>query len=312
MLVSAVVPAYNEERNIKRMLESLLGQKTQRGELIEVVCVLSGCTDGTQDIVEAKAEKDPRVRPLVQDVRLGKTAALNAYLREKSPRAEIVVVASADVLLQPGFLDVLLSQFEADPKLGMAGGRPVPINSRDTLAGRLVAFQWDLHHEIALISPKLGEAVAVRANLLTPVAEGSPVDEASLEAMVSKQGYTLKYVPEAVIVNRGPDNVREFLRQRRRIACGHYWVRQTEGYEVSTLDWKRILPLALRHFTLTQPVTDASYALAMALEAFARAVGWLDLVRGYNHSVWRIAHSAHAMLPDKPLVDKAVPGPPRA
>lgn len=302
MRVSAVVPAYNEERNVRALLDSVITQKTRRGELLEVVVVASGCTDGTAREVQAKAALDPRVRLLVQDVRLGKTAALNAYIRERAPEAEAVLISSADILLQPGFLDLLLEVLEREPTVGMCGGRPVPINSRETITGRMVGFLWDLHHEISLQDPKLGEAVVVRASLLTPLPEESPVDEASIEAHVTKQGYRLRYVPEAVIVNRGPDSVREFARQRRRIACGHYWVRATSGYTVSTLNVRRILRLALRYLSFTEPATDFSYLLAMLVEALARGVGYLDLVRGYRrHAVWKVAPSAHqAIAPPAP------------
>lgn len=292
MRVSAVVPVYNEERNLECMLKSLLGQRGRRVDLREVVVVASGCTDRTVEIAESVAAADARVRVLVQDVRLGKASAVNAYARERDPSAELVLIASGDILLQPGYLDLILAAFE-DPQVGMCGGRPVPSNDRDSLMGRIVHFMWDLHHEVSLESPKLGEAIVIRAKLMGRLSEKSAVDEASYEASIVQQGFRLKYVPEAAIANRGPRGIREFLRQRRRIAAGHYWLRETTGYSVSTLDTRRVLRLALKYPTFTDPRSDAAFLAAAGLEALARGFGLLDVKRGFSHAIWRIAPTAH-------------------
>lgn len=305
--VSAVIPAYNEERNIERMLTSLLEQRLTLGTLGEVVVVSSGSTDGTEAIVREVARRERRVRVLRQDVRLGKAAALNAYLRERDPSADVILITSADLLLQPGFLELLLKAFD-DPAVGMCGGRPVPINSRDTLMGRVVHVMWELHHEVNLIAPKLGEAVAIRASVVDALPEDSPVDEASLEAQVHAKGLRLCYVPEAVLANRGPDSAREFLRQRRRIAAGHYWLRETTGYAVSTLDLGFIAKLGLRFPKFTDPAHDLPYAAAAAMELVGRAFGYFDLKRGYSHAIWKIAPSAHAAL-ERQAPERAVPPP---
>jgi biofilm PGA synthesis N-glycosyltransferase PgaC len=295
MRVSAVIPAYNEERNIERMLDSLLAQRMTRGDLLEAVVVASGCTDSTCEVVRGVMGRNRRVRLLNQDVRMGKAAAFNAYFREHDPRADVILMASADILLQPGFVDLLLAAFE-DPSVGMCGGRPMPTNSRDTLAGRVVHFLWDMHHDVALKDPKLGEATAIRARLVRPLPELSPVDEASLEAQVREAGLMLRYVPEAVLANRGPDNLREFFSQRRRIAAGHFWLRETAGYSVATMDVGRIVRLALRYPTFTDPGTDAAYLVAAGLETAARALGLFDAMRGHSHAIWSIAPSAHQAI----------------
>ena len=47
------------------------------------------------------------------------------------------------------------------------------------------------------------------------------VDEASIEAIVRAAGLELRYVPEAVVRNKGPETVADLVRQRRRITAGH-------------------------------------------------------------------------------------------
>ncbi|RME35661.1 MAG: glycosyltransferase [Thermoflexia bacterium] len=60
-LVSVLVPARNEARNIRRCLESLLAQEYP---LIEILVLDDNSTDETTDIVLEIARRDPRVRLL--------------------------------------------------------------------------------------------------------------------------------------------------------------------------------------------------------------------------------------------------------
>jgi biofilm PGA synthesis N-glycosyltransferase PgaC len=99
------------------------------------------------------------------------------------------------------------------------------------------------------------------------------------------------YVPAAIVYNRGPENLRDFLVQRRRIQVGHLWLQATSGYQVATTRAMRIL----RHLG---PITPRSprgllvSAGAMALEALGRALGCLDFwVLGKNPFVWTMAPS---------------------
>jgi cellulose synthase/poly-beta-1,6-N-acetylglucosamine synthase-like glycosyltransferase len=293
------VTAHNEERNIRKLLRSLLAQKVGAHTLAEVVVVASGCTDATTTEVLDMAKSEPKLRLIVQDARLGKASAINAYGRERDTQADAVAIVSADLILQPGCFQLLLDRLAEDPRAGMVGPRPVPTNARGSLMGNMVGFLWQLHHDVSNESPKLGEVIVLRSALLRPIPEECPVDEANLEAGVIAQGFQLSYVPEAVVANRGPNNLREYFSQRRRIAAGHFWLRQRTGYSVPTLDVKRIAKHAVRYLTFSDPGTDASYVTAALLEGAARALGYFDYKREYNHAVWKVAPSTRDVTPDE-------------
>lgn len=57
-LISVVIPVYNEEERVARVLESMQRQTYQN---LEILVVDDGSTDGTCAIVEEAAKKDPRV-----------------------------------------------------------------------------------------------------------------------------------------------------------------------------------------------------------------------------------------------------------
>src|SRR3990167_3614295 len=69
--VSIGISAYNEEKNIRGLLESVLGQTEDGFELAEILVVSDGSTDQTADRI--REVLDPRVKLVVSDTREGKT-----------------------------------------------------------------------------------------------------------------------------------------------------------------------------------------------------------------------------------------------
>lgn len=285
---SVGVIIHNEERNIGRLLGRLETELQGDSRLERVVVVSSASTDRSDSIVREAAARWPAVRLVVETERRGKASAINLFLDE-ARSSEACILLSGDVLPDPGALAKLLDAL-ADPGVGMAAGRPVPLVSPHGIAGRIARLQWDLHHEVSLRSPKLGEVVAFR-NVVDRLPADTAVDEASLEAILCARGFRLAYVPDAIIRNKAPDNVRDLLKQRRRIAAGHGHLRSTRGYSVSTTRTALVAPAVLR-FLAREPSRVGTAAMAATLEAWGRLLGWWDLrIRGKNPYVWEIATS---------------------
>src|SRR5690348_8002034 len=102
MKVSVAVPAYNGERNIGLLIDSLRAQRTRRAEIVEIVVVASGCTDRTVEIVrERQQRRGVRVRLITEPARRGKVAAINTYLDHGDPHVDAICLCSADVLVAP-------------------------------------------------------------------------------------------------------------------------------------------------------------------------------------------------------------------
>ncbi|HET8673431.1 MAG TPA: glycosyltransferase [Thermoleophilaceae bacterium] len=279
---SVGIMAYNEEANIADAIAAILGHPLGYGEISELIVVASGCEDRTCDIVAAIAETDRRVRLIVQERREGKASAINLFIA--AARSPVLLMVSADVLVREDTLDALLHHFET-PSVGMVGGHPTPVNSETTFLGHAVHLQWRLHDRIARDHPKLGEIVAFR-NVVPSIPVDTPVDEISIQALVTQLGYTLVYEPEAVVYNRGPTTVADFLRQRRRIYAGHLRVRHQQGYAASTMSTRRVVQ-ALRGSGSFAGPRAALWSLGtVGLEAAARGLGRYDVVRRRPQHVW--------------------------
>jgi biofilm PGA synthesis N-glycosyltransferase PgaC len=293
MRVVAGVMACNEEQTVGPLLEALLASHPAGGPIERITVVSSACRDRTDEIVRSFAERDPRVVLIAEPERRGKVAAINTFLATRPPGTDVTVISSADVLPEPGATEAIVAAF-ADPAVGMAGGRPVPRNEGDALLDRMARLMWHLHDCIARRSPKLGELIALRSSLVNSLDAASPVDESSLEAAVRERGGTLVYVPAAVVGNRGPATLREWMSQRRRIAFGHLWLRRRTGYSVSTGSGAAVLPVWLSE-VLPHPSRWLPGLALVATEVLARLEAARDFRRGgRDYAIWTIAASTKA------------------
>jgi biofilm PGA synthesis N-glycosyltransferase PgaC len=288
------IAAYNEEANIGRLLQVLLDQQTSNCVIKEIIVIASGCTDNTESIVRESSARDQKIKLLVEPHRLGKASAINLFLRHA--QSDILILESADTMPEPTTIQRLIEPF-ADPEVGMTGGHPVPINDPRTFMGFVVHLLWELHHQIASQHPKLGELTAIR-RVFHRIPYDSAVDEANMEPLIRGQGYQLRYVPEAIVYNRGAETVSDFLKQRRRIYAGHLRMRREQGYAVSTMSGVRVLSVLLRSWRwgwrwfLWTPA-------AIGLEIYGRFLGWIDFrLKKRDHAIWDIAVTTKGVVSD--------------
>ncbi len=289
---SVGVMAYNEQANIADALRSILGQKLATRRIAELIVIASGCEDRTAAIVADIARRDSRVRLIEQESREGKASAVNLFI--SAARSPVLVMVSADVLVEDGAFDDLLRHFE-DPSVGMVGGRPTPVNGEATFLGHAVHLQWRLHDRIARQAPKLGEIVAFR-NVVPSIPLDTAVDELSIQALISQLGYRLLYEPQAVVYNRGPATVRDFLRQRRRIYAGHLRVREQQDYSAPTMSTWRVVRALRGSGSFATPRAALWSIGTVGLEAIARALGRYDVMRRHPAHVWEISDTTKSYI----------------
>ena len=278
------VCAYNEEKNIGKLLKALINQETRKIKIKSIFVVSSGSTDRTNDIVKEFSRFDSRVKLITQPRREGKASAVNEFIRNAD--AEICVLESADTIPLQHTIEKLCLPF-FDKTVGMTGGRPIPTNDKRTFMGYVGHLIWELHHEISLDTPKLGELIAFR-NIIDEIPDETAVDEAWIEAKIRKMGYKIVYVPNAICYNRSPETVRDLIKQRRRIYAGHLYLKSKLNYEVSTMRSIKVVSLLMRNLN-TNPRALIYTTGAILLEVISRALAYYDYMKGNTHIVWDIA-----------------------
>jgi GT2 family glycosyltransferase len=114
--ISVVVPTYERKEAVAHLLGSLRAQ-TLPCEQFEVLVVIDGSQDGTQELVSA-FEAPYSLRSIWQENR-GRTGAANAGIREA--RGEIVVFIDDDLEPVPGYLDAHARAHGRGAKIGVVG-----------------------------------------------------------------------------------------------------------------------------------------------------------------------------------------------
>jgi biofilm PGA synthesis N-glycosyltransferase PgaC len=298
---SVGITAHNEEANIGQLLEAMLAQKLHKAEIGEIIVVASGCTDRTVEIVQSYMERDPRIKLFVQECREGKTSAVNVFLQQA--REPICVLESGDTLPKEDSVENLVRMFE-DPAVGMTGAQKVPVNIPDHVIGYLSHLRLKLEHQLCLEIPRLGEMIAFR-KVFDRIPPDVAMDEAFVEALVIRRGLQVRYAPDAVVFNMGPETLGDFIRQRRRNYAGHLYLKEKYGYKVSSLDSGRVLRLAISEAWGAFRLLWTLFALA-SVEYFSRLLGAYDYyIKKKRHEIWDIAWTTKRVQP--PPVNGGLP-----
>jgi len=290
---SVGITAHNEQANISKLLEAMLAQELDQVAITEIIVVASGCTDDTCELVRAFERRDPRVKLLEQVTREGKTSAINLFLQ--NAREEICVIESGDTLPGPATIENLVKLF-SDPKVGMTGAQKIPTNVPEHIIGYMSHLRLQMEHQLCLEIPRLGELIAFR-KVFTHLPPDVAMDEAFVEALVIRRVLEVRYAPDAVVYNTGPETLGEFIMQRRRNYAGHLHLVRKYGYKVSSMDNLRVSRIAIEEVWRAVRLIYTLATLA-AVEGIARVLGTYDYyLKGRKHEVWDIAWTTKRVDP---------------
>ncbi|MFC5970615.1 flippase-like domain-containing protein [Halomarina salina] len=124
--VSVVLPAYNEEATIEGTIETTLDTLGSflPEDSFEVIVAEDGCDDRTPEIAARFAGRDPRVRHVHSDERLGRGGALVRAFREAD--GETLVYFDTDLATDMGHLEELVESVRSGEYDVATGSRWIP------------------------------------------------------------------------------------------------------------------------------------------------------------------------------------------
>jgi len=124
LLISFVVPAYNEEALIASCLAAIKAEIARTGCRAEIIVVNNNSTDGTRHIassIPGVVIVDEPQRGLVEARRAGCCAA----------NGELIANIDADTMLTEGWLRTALEEFSRSPDLVALSGRAFTMTCLD-------------------------------------------------------------------------------------------------------------------------------------------------------------------------------------
>lgn len=247
--LSAGVVAYNERGRIRGAIRSLLDQSLPEGVgWVEVTVVVSGSTDGTDQVVRELAASDPRIRLVVQAQREGKSSALAEVFRRA--KGDYLVLLNGDARAAPGAVAALVEAAAPPTERFAVMGRPVPPTGAPGTFSSAIALLWSIHHVLhaSLLSDGRGnhlsdELLLLPVRELPPLGAGIVNDGSFVGGWLVQNHGELRYAPAAVATISSPRTFREHVRQRRRIVFGHRQI----------LDRLAVQPLTIARFARRSP-----------------------------------------------------------
>jgi cellulose synthase/poly-beta-1,6-N-acetylglucosamine synthase-like glycosyltransferase len=229
-LVSVLV-ACRDERLVVEQLIGALTRLDYAREQMEFVVVDDRSTDGTGDVLDAFAAREPRLRCVhrTPDSTPGKSAALNEALEVAT--GEIIVVFDADHQPRPDVVRRLIRHFR-DPTVGAVQGRCSISNPDDSLLSGLVWIDYlagylvnEYGRQSLFRLPAYGGAnCAVRADVLRAAGgwnEQSVTEDTDLTVRLVLCGNRVRYDVRAIDDEEGVTTLERFWNQRYRWARGH-------------------------------------------------------------------------------------------
>lgn len=290
LTLSIGIPAFNEEKNIANLLDHLLSQVLPDGvELKEIIIVSSACTDGTDDIVRRYQAKNPVVKLVAEEKRGGHASAVNLII-EKA-QGDILAIGCADTQSEPDVMAKLCLPFLQDQGIGAVVGRAVPLNDPGTLWGFIAHLAYDLNYVPALLMVDFEGFSAMRRSLLSSMPLTAIYTERLADAQIRRQGYKVVFAADTVSYTRQPDNLSDFVKQRRRNTYMHL-MQKRENISAPHIDGGIILPLVLRRLN-PNPKKLFFLSVMVVLWVYTAVLGWSDYKRKVSHlEIWQVIPSA--------------------
>jgi dolichol-phosphate mannosyltransferase len=154
MLLSILIPAYQEEATIAEILRRVAAVDTERlGFDKEIIVTDDGSRDRTGDIVAEAAAADPRIRLVRHGVNQGKGAGIRSALAVA--RGEFCLIQDADLEYEVTDYPALLEQIKngAEVVYGsrfMAKARPDGMHTANYIANRILTITANLLYGMSI------------------------------------------------------------------------------------------------------------------------------------------------------------------
>ncbi len=231
--VDVIVPAYNEEANIARLLRSVDVATGRYGGPVRLVVSNDGSTDAT---VQIARDEIARMRHARGEVFTGPNARQAAALNRAMAitDAEIIVRIDADCVMGPDALVYSVPWFR-DPEIGMVGGMEEPRTDTVSWFHRLRVLETAFQFRFARLGQSMVDGIVCIPGTFTAyrrgpaeAAGGFPTgmngEDADLTMMIGRQGYRVVIDPRIRTYEDVPTSPGEFVEQRTRWARAGFHV----------------------------------------------------------------------------------------
>ncbi|MEO7649449.1 MAG: glycosyltransferase family 2 protein [Bryobacteraceae bacterium] len=293
--VTVLLAVRNGERWIAAKLRTLAELDYPR-ELLQILVISDGSTDGTDALVEASASGTLR---LIRGPSGGKAAALNAGIAQSS--GDILFFTDVRQRLEPNCLRRLVAAF-ADRTVGVASGELVIVDgvtSEEASVGLYWRYEKWIRERLSMLDSVPGATgciYAMRRDLAVPLPADTILDDVYLPLAAFFRGYRVIWDSSAKAYDE-PASLGTEFRRKVRTQAGVYQVMRY--YPQLLLPWRNRIWLDFVSHKL------ARLLLPLALLAMAVSSLWLPPVLLGLQAAFYLMAAADGSIPDGSLLKRA-------
>lgn len=164
-----IIPVYNEQENIRKTLDSILKQRLLPQK---VVVVDDNSTDKTTEIIKEYAVKHDFIELVYnpsEAIHLPGSKVIKAFnkgLATLDDNYDFIVKLDGDLILPENYFEQITALFQANPKVGMAGGRAYieknnqwileSLTDDDHIRGAFKSYRKECFLEIGKLKTEMG------------------------------------------------------------------------------------------------------------------------------------------------------------
>jgi poly-beta-1,6-N-acetyl-D-glucosamine synthase len=276
--VSVVMAVHNGAAVLSAKLENL-NQLDYPAELVEVVVVSDGSSDGTDEIL--RNWQGERRRAIILSKNQGKAVALNCAV--EAATYDMLVLTDARQLVERNALRYLVQNFE-DPRVACVSGELILREPGPGASTAGLGLYWEFEKKIRQWESDTGSVVGVtgalyaaRKQFVPRLPAGTILDDVYIPVYAAGRGKRVLFEGRALSYDRLSDDRREFWRKVRTLA-GNYQLLQLAPWLLATSNPVRfrfishkltrlLVPFALVGILVSSVFLDGPlYRLALAGE----------------------------------------------
>jgi cellulose synthase/poly-beta-1,6-N-acetylglucosamine synthase-like glycosyltransferase len=230
--VSFLLPAFNEEKTVKQLIESIDKAATKYKGPVEIVLVNDGSTDRTGEIAAQAFEKLKIAKYKQFNIpNSGKGFALKFGLKNTS--GEVIFRIDADSVIHEDAILKIMRHFR-DPTVGSVSGMIFPLEEKSiwqksmVLLGAVFLYYKRGQELIDSILCQPGAFSVFRKEALVKAggwAENQFGEDGEITVRIGRYGYRSTFEQQAVAFSEAPSTLRDLRHQRLRWGIAYYYSR---------------------------------------------------------------------------------------
>jgi cellulose synthase/poly-beta-1,6-N-acetylglucosamine synthase-like glycosyltransferase len=284
--VSVGIPSYNEESNIKTILEKTILSNLGSIDLVEIIISDDSTDDTPKMIRQFMQDHSKKIIFLHEDKRRGAGNAWNNIIQRAS--GEIIILYDADVMPKENCILELVGKISKN--VGICASNPKPIEDVGIPAnGTIFVSEWLESVRKRQLSEYtvMGRGLSIRSDIAKKISipEGVIAIDLYIQNKVLEMGYDVVFNPNAIVLFKPAKTFADFVSQVVRAQNGHNQLKDLGSATKNKLPLKTAM-IEFLHIAIRNPIGALCACICYVMIPF-----YAKRIKNTDSALWHTAQS---------------------